>query len=220
MEHSRGFTLPVLLAAALIPGIPRAADICAAVALRDVPAIEDASSIIRKGQQDTAITQYRVDKATGQTSFCSHGGYCYPARIQVGGDQLEALRLTNCQVVKGKPPYDDGQYLTYEVEPIRTKVSPALLRYDDLDNKFLQMGLCSACADNVAQYYLKQPNSRCAKLARSALDGNPDATRPSSIPSFHTKANRPLNALHCDMISAKRAMSGDSRCSGMAGISS
>ena len=30
---------------------------------------------------------------------------------------------------------------------------PALLRYDDLDNKLLTMGLCSACADNVTQYW-------------------------------------------------------------------
>jgi hypothetical protein len=153
------------------------ADICTAVAIRDVAAIEDSGSIITKGDHDSAITQYRVNKRTGQTSFCSHGGYCYPTRVNVSGDLLEALRLTNCRVVESRTPYDEGEYLDYEVEPIRTKVAPALLRYDDLDNRFLELGLCSACADNVTQYYINQPNSPCAKLARNALEGNPDALR-------------------------------------------
>jgi hypothetical protein len=166
-----------VLGASLFSIGTQAADICTAVALRDVPAIEDSSSMLKKGQFDTAITQYRVNKRTGETSFCSHGGYCYPIRIQVGGGLLEALKLTNCQVADNRPPFDEGEYLDYEVEPIRTKVPPALLRYDDLDNKLLAMGLCSACADNVTQYYLKQPNSQCAKLTRSALEGNPEATQ-------------------------------------------
>jgi hypothetical protein len=52
-------------------------------------------------------------------------------------------------------------------------------------NKFLDIGLCSACADNVAQYYTKKPNSQCGKLAKQALEGNPNAIdelRP--FPSF------------------------------------
>lgn len=174
---SRRPVFVAVLAAALLSVNARAADICAAVALRDVPAIEDSSSILKKGQLDTAITEYRVNKRTGETSFCSHGGYCYPIRIQVGGDLLEALRLTNCRVADNLPAFDEGTYLVYEVEPIRTKIPPALLRYDDLDNRLLAMGLCSACADNIAQYYLKQPNSQCAKLARSALEGNPEAAQ-------------------------------------------
>jgi hypothetical protein len=43
--------------------------------------------------------------------------------------------------------------------------------------KFGDMGLCSACADNVAQWYTRQPESRCGKLARQALEGNPQAER-------------------------------------------
>jgi len=43
--------------------------------------------------------------------------------------------------------------------------------------KFLNMGLCMACADNVAQYYTKQPNSPCGKLAKRALGGDPDAIK-------------------------------------------
>jgi hypothetical protein len=42
----------------------------------------------------------------------------------------------------------------------------------------------------------------------------------SSIPSFYTTENMPLNALHPKTVSAKRAMRGDSLCSGMVGMSS
>jgi len=161
-----------------LPGA-RAADICTAIALRDVPAVQEPSAVLKKGQIDDAITQYRVNKRTGRTFFCSHGGYCYPTHIEVGGDLLEALKLTNCRVAdKPEPPvYREGPDITYSVEPIRSKIPRALLKYDDLDNKLLEMGLCSACADNVAQYYLKQPSSQCAKLAKSALEGDPEALR-------------------------------------------
>lgn len=43
--------------------------------------------------------------------------------------------------------------------------------------KFLEMGACSACADNIAQYYTKKPDSPCGKLAKQALEGNPAAIR-------------------------------------------
>ena len=43
--------------------------------------------------------------------------------------------------------------------------------------KFLEMGACSACADNIAQYYTKKPDSPCGKLAKQALEGNPDAIK-------------------------------------------
>ncbi len=43
--------------------------------------------------------------------------------------------------------------------------------------KFLEMGACNACADNIAQYYTRKPNSPCGVLAKQALSGNPDAIR-------------------------------------------
>ena len=36
-----------------------------------------------------------------------------------------------------------------------------------------EMGLSSAFSDNVAQYYIQKPNSKCGKLAKSAIEGNP-----------------------------------------------
>ena len=50
-------------------------------------------------------------------------------------------------------------------------------KYGDAKEKFLRMGACSACADNIAQYYTKKPDSPCGKLAKQALGGNPEATR-------------------------------------------
>lgn len=41
--------------------------------------------------------------------------------------------------------------------------------------KFQEMGACNACADNIAQYYTRKPNSPCGILAKQALEGNPDA---------------------------------------------
>lgn len=43
--------------------------------------------------------------------------------------------------------------------------------------KFLGMGLCSACSDNIAMFYTKNPESPCGKLAKKALEGNPDAVK-------------------------------------------
>jgi hypothetical protein len=42
----------------------------------------------------------------------------------------------------------------------------------------------------------------------------------SAIPSYYTTENMPLNARHWEMVSAKRAMSGDSLISGIVGMSS
>lgn len=153
-----------------------AADLCKAVALRDVPAIESPRSIIPKGGFDDSITGYNVEKDGGDAEFCSHGGYCYPTHLHVGNQTVEALRLVNCTVDKSHP-YDEGTKIGYELVVNRATVPAAQLRRDDLDNRFLQMGLCSACADNVAQFYVSRPQSQCSILARRALEGDPVATK-------------------------------------------
>jgi hypothetical protein len=50
-------------------------------------------------------------------------------------------------------------------------------RYGDARKRFSEMGACGACADNIAQYYTKKPDSPCGKLAKRALEGNPDAIK-------------------------------------------
>lgn len=154
-----------LLGAAMISaGSARAADVCEAVALHDVPAVENPSSILRRGALDTAVTGYHVNRETGERTFCSHGGYCYPA---------EALRLTNCKVGAHYETYDNETI--YDVDVIRSAVSPRRLKIDDVDNRMLELGLCSACAGNAAYFYVNRPASKCARIVREALENNPNA---------------------------------------------
>ena len=38
--------------------------------------------------------------------------------------------------------------------------------------ELVRMGVCAACADQIAQYHARKPASRCAKLAKRALNGD------------------------------------------------
>jgi len=49
--------------------------------------------------------------------------------------------------------------------------------YAQSKQKFIEMGACSAGADNIAQYYSKNLDSPCGKLAKQAVDGNPEAIK-------------------------------------------
>jgi hypothetical protein len=176
MRNVRLIVLAVALAAlCLTAAAPAGAeDICEAIALRDVPDIDNPANVLKRGERDTAITQYRVNKHSGLTSFCSHGGGCYPTHVVVDGQKIEALRLTNCKIGK-QDEWDDPDEVLYHVDVDRSKVSPALLKYEDVDNKLLEMGLCNACASNAASLTLDKPGSRCARLTRRALAGEPAA---------------------------------------------
>jgi hypothetical protein len=48
-------------------------------------------------------------------------------------------------------------------------------KYAGARAKLVEMGACSACADNIAQHYAHRPSSRCARLAKAALDGDAQA---------------------------------------------
>ena len=48
----------------------------AGVALRDTPALEDPTSITKKGEILSAITQFRPQ----ENVYCEHGGYCHSAQ--------------------------------------------------------------------------------------------------------------------------------------------
>lgn len=171
----RGFSF--LLAVCFVTkslGHAQAADVCEAKALLAVPAVEDPSFILKPGEIDRAVTQYRVNKKTGNGVFCSHGGLCYPAHIIVNGREVEALRLTNCKI-GARDPYEDPDDVFYSLDVIRSAVPPVRLKMDDVDNRLLEMGLCSACAGNAAYIYLTKPKSKCGRLVREALEGNQDA---------------------------------------------
>ncbi len=49
------------------------------------------------------------------------------------------------------------------------------MKESDVADQFMRMGMCHACAQNVAAFYVHKPTTECGKLAKSALEGNPDA---------------------------------------------
>ena len=164
-------------AALLVLGLlstARAADICEATVLHDVAAIEDATSVLKRGETDTGISQYNVERRTGIANVCSHGGYCYPTSLLIDGRKVEALRLTNCMVGRKLQPFEDG-FDSYDLVVDRSKVSPERLKVDDADNRLLELGLCSACAGNAAHAFVHEPGSRCGRLVAATLRGSKQA---------------------------------------------
>jgi hypothetical protein len=89
------------------------------------------------------------------------------------GDIKGVDKLVDSGMVKAQEAIAIGKVLgkTYKQKPI----SEVGKTYASSKKKFVEMGACSACADNVAQYYSRSPDSRCGKLAQQALDGNKDA---------------------------------------------
>jgi hypothetical protein len=91
------------------------------------------------------------------------------------GDIKGVDKLVDSGMVKAQDAKAIGKVLgkTYKPKP-RSEVGKT---YGSSKHKFLEMGACSACADNIAQYYSNSPDSRCGKLAQQALDGNRDAIK-------------------------------------------
>lgn len=88
--------------------------------------------------------------------------------------------LCKGKITNVKKMIDNGDVESSEVESIKevlglTKRSDVGQSYGFSKKKFIEMGLCGACADNVAQYYTKKPTSQCGVLAKKALEGNPIA---------------------------------------------
>ncbi len=174
----------------LVSPAVNAADLCKAIALRDVGALESSDSVIQKGEYDTSITQYNVKKQTGVAVFCSHGGYCYPTHVLTSSGKVEALRLVNCTIDRAHP-HDEGDEISYELVVTRSAVPPASLRKSDITDRLHELGMCNACADNAAQWYIQRPQSQCGALARRALEGDPvAAAQLQADPSFCTWSYR------------------------------
>jgi len=91
------------------------------------------------------------------------------------GDTREVDNLVDNGYVKAIEAQAIGKVLN---KPYKSKVRSEIGKsYGYSKNKFIEMGSCSACADNIAQYYTKKPNSPCGILAKRALEGNPDAVK-------------------------------------------
>jgi hypothetical protein len=122
-----GFAM-LLLAGASFPSSARTVAYCNAVALVDVPDWGDgvpedtAGTVLKKGEIDEAVTQYRINKKTKVGVFCSHGGYCYPRYLTRNGQKIETLRLSNCTI--GTKPSDLDDDLAYDVVADGAKKAP------------------------------------------------------------------------------------------------
>lgn len=151
------------------------ADLCNAKVLHAVGAVNNPTSTMSQGSVLDSITQFNVDKHTGMREFCQHGGYCYPETITIDGKTAKSLKLTNCKIDKAVSEDKDTQFWSLEV--IRSAVSKETLRYGDVNDKLGTIGMCNACADNATQFYLHKPDSKCGQMVKSALEGNPEATK-------------------------------------------
>jgi hypothetical protein len=163
----------LMLVAGFLSTEADAADTCTATALMNIPAGGMGYSA-RKGERIEAITQYT--KTEGRWYYCSHGGGCYSALVNVGGKPVKAIRLNNCYV---DFTHVDASYgdLIYYVRIDRKRNSAAALRYEDIDNRFLEIGYAPPLASTAAMAYIHRPASPCGRLARMVLEGNPDARR-------------------------------------------
>jgi hypothetical protein len=138
---------------------------CNATIIEDVATSESdyPNTILHKGQHIDDLVSLDIDKNTGTAKLCRYRSYCYPA---------QAFRLSGCTI----EPIDGPAYgLSYGLEGARAGHSTADLRYNDVTAKLMSMGLCSACAQGSAEFYIKKPRSICGRLVKMALEGNPIA---------------------------------------------
>jgi hypothetical protein len=91
------------------------------------------------------------------------------------GDIREVDRLIDNGSVKAREAQGIAKVLgkTYKAKE-RSETGKG---YGSSRKRFTEMGACSACADNIAQHYTRNPGSACGKLAKQALEGNPEAIK-------------------------------------------
>lgn len=150
-------------------------DLCSAKVIYPVSAVEDPSSMLGGGSTLDSISQFNVDKNTGLREFCQHGGFCYPETITINNKTEKSLKLTNCTINKKESEDENTEYWSLNV--IRKNIDPEKLRFADVENQLNNIGMCNSCADNATQYYIHKPDSKCGKIVKAALEGNPDAIK-------------------------------------------
>ena len=101
----------------------------------------------------------------------------------------------------------------------RKLVEQVILGLYDPINVYLVKLVGFDFSPELRQHFRRELRSWLRKIQRLRFKPH-NRTGSSSIPSFYTTENIPLNDLHPDTVSAKRAMRGDSLCSGMVGINS
>ena len=136
-----------MLFTALCTSCVRASQPCVIAPSHDTYAVEDPSTVWKRGVRQE-VTEYVIDDKTGVRSFCIHGGYCYSAFVKINGQAVEALNIAGCRIQPGRQL--DGE-TDYGLEGIPAKGAPATRRLPTLSDtespKDIQ-GVAGACTEN------------------------------------------------------------------------
>ena len=89
------------------------------------------------------------------------------------GTLKDVDQLVSDNVVKASEAQAIAKVIGKTYTPKQTQQTAT--SYASLKTKFVEMGACNACADNIAQHVSKTPDSACGKLAEQALSGDAEA---------------------------------------------
>jgi hypothetical protein len=104
LRQSRFSILCIATLVAMLAGMTGAESACRAVAQYATGVSKDFPYPLTKGQVIDNVTQFNVNRKTGVTTLCGHGGGCYPSH---------ALQLTNCRIDRSTPRFVDGDDASY-----------------------------------------------------------------------------------------------------------
>lgn len=170
--------------------------------------IQPGSSYQVSAQQPTNSEQMSMSGEGDQLLHCSDVQYGNPNYSENMDRLAKTARLPNDYYTR----YDEdvvGYLCKGDAKSVQDEVDAGFVKQSEVDGirealgldkrsdigmsygysrkKFSDMGLCEACADNVAQYYTREPESKCGKLAKQALEGNPRAIDTlQSVPDYCT----------------------------------
>lgn len=134
-----------------------------------------------------SVVALLINHRTGSRLFCDlRGGECLPE---------ESVRLLNCSV--GNAVTQEGVTDVYSTVLNRAAIPKTELRESELEDELMiRFSICHACAGLPAYVYIHRPESLCARLIRSALEGDSDATA-RVFPVDGSGPGRRVNARIC-----------------------
>ncbi len=148
------------------------AAVCAVVALLG-PIDSHAAVVCADLTYDRADYAQKMDELAERAALPGASWNRYHETIVAGlcrGPRTDVNEL----VRGGSIPVDEVERMaavlgtTYQ--PVRrSRVDRA---HADTRRELIELGVCAACSDNIARYVTRKPSSRCAALAKRALDGD------------------------------------------------
>lgn len=134
---------------------------CQGKATRNVSAIEDSNSILKKGETIGDLILYAVNESGKPSVYAQTGGYSYPA---------SAIKLLNCHVVKEVNPNTPG--FIYYLKLNNTPENASTILRVSIEKQLENAGMDDADAGNAADAYLNAPKTACGRAAKMILEGH------------------------------------------------